>query len=72
MEKCADMQCCPLPSSDPSDLIPMIVIGVLFLLGGWLLQRRRKKRLLIKARELGEQDVEKRPCSDEVDSHSAH
>jgi len=44
MEQITTIPFCPLPPETISDMVPMGVIIGLFLLGGWMLRRWRKRR----------------------------
>jgi len=44
MEPILDIPYCPIPPETISEVIPMGVILGVFVLGGWLFRRRRKKR----------------------------
>ncbi|MCF7817161.1 MAG: LPXTG cell wall anchor domain-containing protein [Kiritimatiellales bacterium] len=44
MERTTDIPFCPIPPETISDMVPMLVVLGLFLLGGWLLRRRKKRR----------------------------
>lgn len=44
MEKTTEIPFCPLPPETISDMVPMLAVLGVFLLGGWLFRRWRKKR----------------------------
>jgi flagellar biogenesis protein FliO len=44
MDQVADIPFCPIPPETISDLVPMLVVLGFFVLAGWLVRSRRKRR----------------------------